>query len=95
MTSGCARPSTPIIGSEGILLKVLNIASDITETVEQKESLEKQSSEISRANIEMKTFSDAVDKALIKCVFSPAGQILELNENFEHVTGFTQKGNAG
>jgi len=82
---------SPIIDSEGILLKVLNIAADITETVEQKESLEKQSSEISRANIEMKSFSDAVDKALIKCVFSPAGQILELNEHFEHITGFTEK----
>ncbi len=82
---------TPIVDSEGILIKVLNIASDITETVEQKESLEKQSNEISRANIEMKSFSIAVDKALIKCVFSPAGQILELNGNFEHITGYTEK----
>ena len=32
---------SPIIDSEGILLKVLNIAADITETVKQKESLEK------------------------------------------------------
>ncbi len=39
----------------------------------------------------MKSFSDAVDKALIKCVYSPAGQILELNENFEHITGYTEK----
>ncbi|MBN8294999.1 PAS domain S-box protein, partial [Rhodobacter sp. NTK016B] len=75
----------------GELIKVLNIAADITETVEQRESLEKQSSEISRAIIEMRSFSEAVDKALIKCVFSPAGQILELNENFEHITGYTEK----
>ncbi len=82
---------SPIIDSEGILHKVLNIAADITETVVQKESLEQKSSEISRANIEMRSFSDAVDKALIKCVFSPAGQVLELNENFEHITGYTEK----
>ncbi len=82
---------TPIHDNEGNPFKVLNIAADITETVEQKESLEQQSNEIKRANIEMQSFSDAVDEALIKCVYSPAGQILELNDNFEHVTGFTRK----
>jgi PAS domain S-box-containing protein len=82
---------TPIVDKDGNPFKVLNITADITETVEQKESLEKQSAEIARANIEMKSFSDAVDQALIKCVYSPAGQILELNENFENVTGFTAK----
>jgi PAS domain S-box-containing protein len=82
---------TPIRDKDGNPFKVLNIAADITETVEQKESLEKQSGEIRRANIEMKSFSDAVDQALIKCVYSPAGQILEVNENFENVTGFTEK----
>jgi PAS domain S-box-containing protein len=82
---------TPIIDSEGGLLKVLLIAADITETVEQKESLEKQSAELNRANIEMKSFSDAVDQALIKCVYSPSGQILEMNEIYEHVTGYTRK----
>jgi PAS domain S-box-containing protein len=82
---------SPIFDSEDVLLKVLLIASDITETIKQKNSLEKQSNEISRANIEMKSFSDAVDKALIKCVLSPAGQILEMNDNFEHITGFTKK----
>jgi PAS domain S-box-containing protein len=82
---------TPIRDKDGNPFKVLNIAADITETVEQKESLEKQSSEIRRANIEMKSFSDAVDQALIKCVYSSAGQILEVNENFETVTGFTEK----
>ena len=39
----------------------------------------------------MKSFSDAVDKALIKCIYSSAGQILEVNENFETVTGFTAR----
>ena len=82
---------TPILDNDGNPFKVLNIAADITETVEQKESLEKQSNEIKRANIEMRSFSDAVDKALIKCVYSPAGQILELNGNYEHITGFTEK----
>lgn len=82
---------TPIVDKEGNPFKALNIAADITETVEQRESLEKQANEITRANIEMKSFSVAVDKALIKCVYSPAGQILELNENYEHITGFTKK----
>jgi len=82
---------TPILDKQGNPFKVLLIAADLTETVKQKESLEKQSNEITRANIEMKSFSDAVDKALIKCVYSPAGQILEINENFEHITGFTEK----
>lgn len=82
---------TPILDNEGKLLKVLNIASDVSETIEQQQSLEKQSVEITRANIEMRTFSDAVDSALIKCVYSPSGQILEVNEIYENTTGFTVK----
>ncbi len=82
---------TPILDNEGKPFKVLNIASDITETVEQQESLEKQAAEITRTNIEMKTFGNAVDAALIKCVYSPAGQILEVNENYETATGYTRK----
>jgi methyl-accepting chemotaxis protein len=82
---------TPILSKEGEPFKVLNIAHDITETVIQQESLEKQANEITRKNIEMGSFSDAVDLALIKCVYSPAGLILEANENFENATGFTTK----
>lgn len=82
---------TPILDKDGIPFKVLNIASDITETIRQQESLEKQANEITRKNIEMGSFSDAVDGALIKCVYSPAGLILEVNENFEKATGFTRK----
>jgi PAS domain S-box-containing protein len=82
---------TPILDKEGNLFKVLNIANDITENIEQQQSLESQAVEITRANIEMRTFSDAVDSALIKCVYSPAGQILEINDNYENVTGYTKK----
>ncbi len=82
---------TPILNKDGEPFKVLNIANDITETVIQQESLEKQANEITRKNIEMGSFSDAVDLALIKCVYSPAGLILEANDNFENATGFTCK----
>ncbi len=82
---------TPILNKEGEPFKVLNIANDITETILQQESLEKQANEITRKNIEMGSFNDAVDGALIKCVYSPAGIILEANENFENTTGFTGK----
>jgi len=69
----------------------LNISIDITETIKQKDYLEKQANEIIRTNIEIKSFSDAVDQSLIKCIYSPSGQIIEINENFEKVTGFTRK----
>ena len=82
---------TPILDNDGVPFKVLNIASDITETIRQQESLENQSNEITRKNIEMGSFSDAVDEALIKCVYSPAGLFLEVNENYENATGFTGK----
>lgn len=81
----------PIPDKNGVPFKILNIAIDITETKNQQESLEKQAGEIKRTNIEMQSFSDAVDQALIKCVFSPAGQILEVNDNFEKTTGFSRK----
>jgi len=82
---------TPIFNKDGEPFKVLNIASDITETKLQQESLERQANEITRKNIEMGSFSDAVDGALIKCIYSPAGIILEANENLENATGFTGK----
>jgi len=82
---------SPILDKDTIPFKILNIATDITETIRQQESLKKQASEISRANVEMQTFSDAVDQAIIKCVYSPAGQILEVNENYENVTGYSGK----
>jgi methyl-accepting chemotaxis protein len=82
---------TPILNESGEPFKVLNIANDITETIKQQESLENQAHEIARKNIEMGSFSEAVDKALIKCVYSPAGLILAVNENFEDATGFTEK----
>jgi methyl-accepting chemotaxis protein len=82
---------TPILDKDGEPFKVLNIANDITETIKQQESLEKQANEITRKNIEMGSFNDAVDLALIKCVYSPGGLILEVNENFENATGFTGK----
>lgn len=82
---------TPILNQDGDPFKVLNIANDITETILQQESLEKQANEITRKNIEMGSFSEAVDGALIKCIYSPAGIILEANENYENATGFTVK----
>ena len=82
---------SPILDKDGSPFKILNIATDISETIRQQESLKRQASEISRANVEMQTFSDAVDQAIIKCVYSPAGQILEVNENYEKVTGYSQK----
>jgi PAS domain S-box-containing protein len=86
---------TPILDTDNVPYKVLNISIDITETITQKEYLEKQANEIIRTNMEIKSFSDAVDQALIKCVYSPSGQILEMNENFEKITGFTRKEMAG
>jgi PAS domain S-box-containing protein len=82
---------TPILDNDGVPFKLLNIASDITETIRQQESLAKQAKEITRKNIEMGSFNDAVGGALIKCVYSPAGLILEANENYEIATGFTEK----
>jgi methyl-accepting chemotaxis protein len=82
---------TPILDTDNVPYKVLNISIDITETIKQKENLEKQANEIIRTNIEIKSFNDAVDQALIKCVYSPSGQILEMNENYENITGFTRK----
>jgi methyl-accepting chemotaxis protein len=82
---------TPILDQDGAPFKVLNIANDISETIKQQESLEKQADEITRKNMEMNSFSESVDLAIIKCVYSPAGQIVEVNENYENATGYTGK----
>jgi methyl-accepting chemotaxis protein len=82
---------TPIEDRENNPFKVLNISLDITETIRQKESIEKQAEDIRRANMELKSFNDAVDQALIRCIYSSSGQIMEINENFEKITGYSRK----
>ncbi|MFW5645499.1 MAG: PAS domain-containing protein, partial [Bacteroidota bacterium] len=80
---------TPIQNNEGKTVKILNIAYDITETRLQQESLKRQSEEIARKNIEMRSLSEAVDQSIIKCELSPEGIVMQVNTNYCEVTGLS------
>jgi methyl-accepting chemotaxis protein len=82
---------TPIVGKEGEILKILNIAYDVTETRQQQDSLKKQADEITRKNMEMHSFSRAVDQSILKCEFSPEGEVLSVNDNYCETTGLSQR----
>ena len=82
---------TPIQDENGKTLKILNISHDITQTRIQQHALEKQASEIARSNIEMKSLSSAVDKSIIKCEYSSEGIIMNVNDNYCEVTGYSMK----
>ncbi len=82
---------TPIQNKEGKILKILNIAYDVTETRHQQEALKKQAEEIRRKNIEMHSLSEAVDHSIVKCEFSTEGLIMDVNQNYCDLTGLTAK----
>jgi len=82
---------TPIRDDDGNTLKILNIAYNITQTREQQQSLEEQANEITRRNIELRSLSGAVDEAIMKCELSPEGIIMDANQNYSVVTGYTSR----
>ena len=82
---------TPIRNQEGNVYKILNIAVDITRAKQQQESLEKQSAEIIRQNLEMESLNEAVNSAIIKCDLDHEGIILDNNRNFEITSGLNRK----
>ena len=82
---------TPIKNDEGKILKILNIAYDVTETRHQQEALKKQAGEITRKNIEMHSLSEAVDHSIIKCELSAEGMVMDVNRNYCEITGLTEK----
>jgi PAS domain S-box-containing protein len=82
---------TPIINSDGNVYKILDIAMDITETRILQEKLETRELEITRSNLDMQTLNEAVNTALIKCELDAEGIIMEVNEKFTEVTGYSRK----
>lgn len=82
---------TPIQNNEGQTIKILNISYDITKTIIQEQALGKQSGEIARRNIELKSLSQAVDDSIIKCEYSPDGIIIDANKNFCDFLGYSMK----
>ena len=82
---------TPIINNEGNVYKILNIATDITETRRLQEKLETRDAEITRSSLDMQTLNKAVNSALIKCELDAEGIIMEVNEKFAEVTGYGRK----
>jgi methyl-accepting chemotaxis protein len=82
---------TPILNSQGKVDRILNIATDITETRELKEQLESTEAEIARRTLDMQTLNEAVNTSLIKCELDPEGIIMEVNENYTRVTGYGRK----
>jgi len=82
---------TPIRNQENKIYKILNIAVDITRSKQQQESLEKQAVEIRRQNLEMESLNHAVNSSIIKAELDQDGIILDINGNFETVSGLNRK----
>ncbi len=82
---------TPIADKDGRVSKVLLIADDVSGARQLQEKLETREQEIARSQLEMKTLNEAVNSALIKCDLDAEGIIMEVNENFTEVTGYSRK----
>jgi len=82
---------TPIVNNEGKVDRILNIATDITRTRELQQQLESTESEITRRTLDMQTLNEAVNTSLIKCELDPEGIIMNVNDNYTQVTGYSRK----
>ncbi len=82
---------TPILNSEGKVYKILDIAVDITRTVEQQEVLKNKTAEITRQALDFSSLNEAVNSSIIKCELDPDGIIINLNENFLLSSGYNRK----
>lgn len=82
---------TPILDRNGRPYKILNIAHDITQSRKQEESLLNQANEIKRRGLDLESLSNSVDTAIIKCELSNDGIVMDANENYIEITGYTRK----
>jgi methyl-accepting chemotaxis protein len=82
---------TPIINNEGKVQKILNIASNITDTRYLQKELQVQQMEITRKGLDMQTLNQAVNASLIKCELDQEGIIMDVNEIYCEVTGYGRK----
>jgi len=82
---------TPIINNEGKVQKILNIATNITQTRHLQKELQTQQMEITRKGLDMQTLNQAVNASLIKCELDKEGIIMDVNEIYCEVTGFGRK----
>jgi methyl-accepting chemotaxis protein len=82
---------TPIINNEGKVYKVLNIAVDITETRTLQDRLESRELEITRSGLDMQTLNEAVNSSLIKCELDAEGIIMDVNDKYNEISGYSRK----
>lgn len=82
---------TPIINNEGRVHKILNIAVNITQERALQERLEMQEQEITRRGLDMQTLNQAVNTSLIKCELDAEGIMMDVNEKYCEVSGYSRK----
>ena len=81
----------PLSGKEGKINRVLCLAFDFTEIRKQREVLEKRNDEIQKKNTELEGLYEAVDRSIIKCELDQEAVIIDINKNFEGMSGLDRK----
>jgi methyl-accepting chemotaxis protein len=82
---------TPIINNEGRVHKILNIAVNITQERALQARLETREQEIKRRGLDMQTLHRAVNTSLIKCELDAEGIMMDVNEKYCEVSGYSRK----
>ena len=80
-----------VTDNEGKVVKIINIAHDITQLKAMQEELARKSVEIIRRNMDMETFYTAVSNSMIHCEILSDGIISAVNENFISLTGYSRR----
>lgn len=82
---------TPLVNDEGKVYKIINIAEDVTEAESLKDRLKSRENDLTRAGLDFQTLNDAVNIALIKCELDPDGIIMQVNDKYAEITGYSRK----
>jgi len=80
---------SPIVNNDNQPYKIINIAIDITETKVKEQSLDKRDREIARKTNEIDLLNVAINEAIIKCDLSKEGIIINANDNYAEIMGYT------
>jgi len=81
----------PLTDAQGKVSRILNLATDVTEKQELQTALQQSQLELTRGSLDMTTLMKAVSSSLIKCDLDAEGIIMEVNEKFTAMSGYSRK----
>jgi len=81
---------SPVIDNKGMLLRVLCISNDITETKVNEKLTEEKNIELEGLKKDLEHINLAIDNSFVHCEYSVEGRITYVNDNYCKITGHSR-----